>query len=109
LTNWFMDVGANPEAAQVMSNGNRLADLDIEAGEPLMYTLMVQGNLRLWENELYQYEKGLFEEEEFHARKLAWELLMRSPGYQRVWEGGKTMYSPRFQIEIDSLLNLSTK
>jgi len=66
---------------------------------------MIAGNLRLWENEWYQYQQGLFEPEEFEPRIYIWERIINgAPGMQRVWEEQREAYSPEFQALIDSLI-----
>ena len=60
----------------------------------------------LTENEWYQYDKGLFEEQEFAARTNNWtQLLTAFPGYKAHWEMASNNYSAGFQDYLNSLLN----
>jgi len=62
LANWSLEISTDPIAAQILVNGNRGEELNLETGEQAAYNLMVQSNFRLWENEWYQYQIGLFAE-----------------------------------------------
>jgi hypothetical protein len=80
-------------------------ELDINSPEAGQYSWMIAGNLRLWENEWYQYKRGLFEEEEFEPRLNIWKKLVNTPGIIYVWENGqREAFSPEFAVLIDSLI-----
>ena len=66
---------------------------------------MVQSNFRLWENEWYQYQIGLFEEDEFEPRIQNWASLFENlEGYVTIWEGSGQYYAVEFREVIDSLI-----
>jgi len=58
----------------------------------------------MWENEWYQYQKGLFEPGEFESRLILWEGVMRSTGYRAIWESVRLTYAPEFRQTIDELI-----
>ena len=56
----------NSELADIRDSLN--SDSNIEATERFQYTLYIMSQLRMWENEFYQFKIGLFESDEFEAR-----------------------------------------
>jgi len=63
----------------------------------------VEMTLRAWENELYQYEQGLFEEDEFLPRTTVWQGALKSPGFRKAWESVQYSYSVSFQNKVDEI------
>ena len=101
LFEWF---AASPENIRIRVDGDQLA-LDTDSVEASQYGWMIAGNFRLWENEWYQYQQGLFEPEEFEPRINIWKAMISgSPGLRRVWQLQRTGYSPEFKALIDSLV-----
>ena len=99
---WF---ATSTENIRVREKGDRLG-LDPGSPEESQYHWMIAGNLRLWENEWYQYQQGLFEPEEFEPRVYIWKRMINdAPGIRKVWEMQKGAYSPGFKALIDSLIN----
>jgi len=96
-------IATNPATADVYVR----AGADPDALSPIeraMYSLLVQGNWREWENSLYQFEHGLFTEEEFLPRVNVWRALMQNPGYRSLWVDLRDRYSPNFRQQIDQIL-----
>ena len=101
LFEWF---AASPENIRVRMAGDQLA-LEPGSAEAAQYGWMIAGNFRLWENEWYQYRRGLFEPEEFEPRLNMWKMMIgNSPGMRLVWEFQRDAYSPEFKAFIDSLV-----
>jgi len=69
------------------------------------FALIVLGNFRLWENEWYQYQQGLFETEEFLPRQVNWSKNMSIPAYKLAWSFYRDEFSPSFRQVIDELVN----
>ena len=66
--------------------------------------------LRMWENELYQYKQGLFEAIEFESRLNLWEGLIArdsqdSEAMRQVWNGQRDNFSPEFVEIIDGMID----
>ena len=104
---FLLGIGTNLDAATAFYRGRTgIQEEDIEL--PLgvgMFGLMIQANFRLWENEWYQYQKGLFEEGEIDARKNVWaNLISGNTGYLDHWESSHENYSLEFGAEIDRIL-----
>lgn len=101
LFEWF---AASPENIRVRVAGDQNA-LAPGSAEEAQYGWMIAGNFRLWENEWYQYQQGLFEPEEFEPRINMWRAMTRnSPRMQAVWSFQRDSYSPEFKAFIDSLV-----
>ncbi|MEZ5490291.1 MAG: hypothetical protein R3F50_08225 [Gammaproteobacteria bacterium] len=64
----------------------------------------VEMQLRVSENELYQYEQGLFEENEFLPRTTVWQGAMNTLGFRQAWESVRNTYSVSFQDKIEEVL-----
>ena len=107
---YLLGIGTNFEASSAFvrsRNGMRDEDIEILPAEVErnMFAMTVQANFRLWENEFYQYQKGLFEQSEIDARKNVWaKLIARYEGYLEHWESSRDNYSLEFGAEIDQIL-----
>ena len=99
---WF---ATSSENNRIRVAGDRLG-LDPDSPEYSQYAWMIAGNLRLWENEWYQYQQGLFEPEEFEPRIYIWkQMIDHAPGIKKMWETQRGAYSPEFKALIDSLID----
>ena len=101
-------LATSPElaAALVQSDTTKYDSLTSEARLHLIgYTI---GQLREWENSFYQYENGLFGEEEIDARRSVWRnFLSRTAGAatnREIWGNYREGFTPRFRAEIDRLV-----
>jgi hypothetical protein len=70
-----------------------------------MYGMLQIGIWREWENSLYQYEQGLFQEEEFAPRRTRWSTNMQFPAARDLWQTTRNEFSPRFRAEIDEIVS----
>jgi hypothetical protein len=98
-------VATNPETADVLARG-RVGGLSVLADEEerLMYSFLVQGVLREFENSQYQYEQGLFTAEEFEPRKAIWRIFLSNQGSREVWQSRRETYAPSFRAQLDSIV-----
>lgn len=107
---YLLGIGTNFEASSAfLRNRNGMQDEEIDIlpveVERNMFAFTIQANFRLWENEWYQYQKGLFEQSEIEARKNVWaRLIVRNKGYLEHWESSRDNYSLEFGAEIDRIL-----
>lgn len=100
----YLAIGSSTQAMDIYTRGR--AGLIQHADNDAAYTswlFLAFANLRAWENEWYQYEKGLFEEEEYSGRKDLLSAMLTAAGYSEVWEVYKWQFSPGFQLYVDSL------
>jgi hypothetical protein len=73
--------------------------------ERFQFELRSNALLRYWEDVHYQYRHGLYDEEEYSRQKAAWKATFASSvRLVNYWGQVRTLYSPRFVSEIDSLL-----
>ena len=100
-------VATSPELAaaeaRVMSDG-RSALSGVELRQYMSY---VGGQFREWENSHYQYERGLFTEEEFEARRQFWRLRLAGEGgefFREAWANAGNNFAPSFRAEIDRIV-----
>ena len=106
LTNWQLAISTDQYASSIYFKGNAGQELDVESGERVSFLLMVNANLRIWENEWYQFQIGLFDETEFAPRLERWSRTMDSPGYRQAWQLFRGQFSPEFKTVIDSIVGL---
>jgi len=104
LMNWYIEISTDQNAAELLYKGNQ-GEILPDTVESLAYSFMVLSNLRMWENEWYQYQIGLFDETEFNPRLFSWGNLVRGlPGYASIWENASDTFSPDFRELIDGLM-----
>lgn len=79
-------------------------DFPLTGSDGLVHAI-ANANFRIWENEWYQYQQGLFTEEEFNPRLRMWASSLRQPAYPRVWQISRESFSPGFREQVDLILN----
>jgi len=93
----------NSQLAGVLRRGNLGEDLTPD--EQMQFSVRTNALFRYWEDVHYQYRQGLFDESEFSTQKEAWRgYLASSKGAVAYWCSVRTLYSPAFSAELDSLL-----
>ena len=109
LTEWQMALATDSSVAKIWQDGGRGIAFDPNTGDAVAYSMMAQSNLRIWENELYQFQKGLYTGNEFLPRTNRWKAIMQNtevaPGYLRLWCRQSNVYSLEFQQLINSFIN----
>ena len=104
LSDYYKDIGSSEYASNLYFQGIR-GDLETFAGpESLSFRFLVNSNLRLWENEFYQYKAGLFGEEDFVARSSTWPDVIGFPGFMQEWVRNRRAFEPEFREYVNSLL-----
>jgi len=78
----------------------------LEPGSPewMSFEFFSQGVVREWENSYYQYEQGLFDEEEFAPRLIRWRQILSLGPMRAYWERSKSQFSPSFREEINGIV-----
>ena len=62
------------------------ANLDVTRAEGQQLHIFILSQLRIWENEFYQYQIGLYAAEEFKARKIWWRKIIGIPVNLQTWK-----------------------
>ena len=83
----------------------RSANLDVTNAEGQQLHVFILSQLRIWENEFYQYQIGLYAAEEFEARKIWWGRIMRRPVNLQTWRVEQETFYPDFRIYMNELLD----
>ena len=73
--------------------------------ERFQYALYVASQLRMWENEFYQYQIGLFDSDEFEARTNLWRVNINHPQKLASWRISENNYAPDFRIYLNELID----
>ena len=89
-------------ASKLRSDPKSYADI---SPERFQYTLFVLSQLRIWENEFFQYQKGLFETDEFEARTNTWKVNISIMSTLNVWRNNETQFAPRFRNYLNDIIN----
>ena len=76
----------------------------IGSPERFQYTLYVASQLRMWENEFYQYQIGLFDSEEFEARTNLWRTQISNPTKLESWRVQERSFAPDFRNYLNEMI-----
>jgi hypothetical protein len=99
---------------QVPASNEQLADVlyrahsggELNPKELYQFQLRTNALFRYWEDVHYQYRVGLYDEIEFAKQRDAWKAsFTNSSRSQDYWCQVRSLYSPEFMSEMDSLLN----
>jgi hypothetical protein len=78
---------------------------DLSPAERFQFLLWAGALLRLWEDEHYQYRRGLYADEEFSHERETWRsLLGMHMGVVAQWCRTRGQYSAEFATEVNALL-----
>ena len=93
---------SNEQLSDVMYRAGTGAELSPE--ELFQFHMRTNALFRYFENVHYQYRVGLYDETEFARQRSAWRASMAaSVGMAQYWCRVRTLYSPEFAAEMDSL------
>ena len=81
------------------------SNLDVTETETNQFHFYVLSQLRMWENEFYQYQIGLFDSDEFEARTNTWKQEMSIAANLGIWRSSENMYAPDFRIYLNELID----
>ena len=81
-----------------------LAGANADPADLRLVQSYLDGVFREWENSHYQYERGLFTEQEFEARVGRWRQSLASPGFEQYWADQREVFAPSFRAEIDRIV-----
>jgi hypothetical protein len=97
-------VTTEPEMAVAISEaGAGLQNMSSE--HRLMYTYFLTGVWREWENSYYQYQRGLFDAQEFEPRTRRWRSQMESEAARALWAATRLWYAPGFRAVVDGFVD----
>jgi len=92
----------NPELARVVYKARSEGLEGFDPVERQMFFGYAEAFFREHENALYQFEMGLFSEQEFAGRVENMRSIMANDGpFRSHWEGRRNVFSPSLQAEID--------
>tara|TARA_Y100000588_G_scaffold184970_1_gene198849 strand:- start:366 stop:827 length:462 start_codon:yes stop_codon:yes gene_type:complete len=103
---FFEGVIESRDFAEVFSN-IREDSSSFPQGTPerMQYTFFFLTQLRMWENEWYQYQQNLFDAAEFESRLELWEVSMSFQINQEVWETQRYSFAVNFRNLLDNMIN----
>ncbi|MEQ9007390.1 MAG: hypothetical protein RLP12_05865 [Ekhidna sp.] len=103
LIDWQLSLGTDFYTSQAFVTGNLGAEFESTAQE-ISYLMLASSNFRIWENEYYQFSKGLYEEQEFLPRLNRWKdnIQREDMNYNLIWCLRRDSYSLDFQRLLDS-------
>ena len=77
----------------------------IGSPESFHYTLFIASQQRMWENEFYQYQIGLFDQDEFEARTNLWKREISVPANLQAWRRAEDSYAPDFRSYLNGMIS----
>ena len=94
------------ENTEIFDITDRLnANLDVTETERNQLHFWILSQLRMWENEFYQYQIGLFDSDEFEARTNTHRDQLTIKSNVAVWERYKHWFAPDFQIYLNEIVD----
>ena len=72
--------------------------------QDFQYRLFAISQLRMWENEFYQYQLGLFDADEFQARTNTWRRQIIAANLIGFWRRGEDSYAPDFRNYLNEMI-----
>ena len=105
LMTWQLAISTNEFTADAFAKGWTGDEMSV--AELHAYNQLVQSSFRMWENEWYQYQMGLYSEEEFLPRLARIESTMSMCSFRKVWKDG-ALYSPSFRNLVNGMIEEST-
>jgi hypothetical protein len=81
------------------------SNLDVTETERNQFHFYVLSQLRMWENEFYQYQMGLFDAEEFDARRIAWGRVMSFDASVERWKIAEETFDPDFRVYLNAIID----
>ena len=93
----------NPELFDIADE--RSANLDVADAERQQLHVFILSQLRIWENEFYQYQIGLFDSDEFEARTNTWKQEMSVTANLGIWRSSENMYAPDFRNYLNTMIS----
>jgi len=96
-------VATEPEMATAIAEaGGGLESMSSE--HRIMYSYFMAGVWREWENSYYQFQRGLFDVQEFEPRMLRWRSQMESNTARNLWASQRTWFAPGFRAVVDGFV-----
>ena len=99
---FYSQILSDPEVMEnyIMLSGYR-DEFDLGPAQAIN---LYRTQLRMWENEWYQYQQGLFEDEEFEPRLNLWRTALDGPLYIEFWGTVRDTHSPGFRDQLDRII-----
>ena len=76
----------------------------IDSSERFRYVFYTLSQFRMWENEWYQFQKGLFDANEFQSRVVTWQRNMDVEAKKEIWLTQRDAWSKGFRDYLNSII-----
>ena len=73
--------------------------------EHFQYALFIASQLRMWKNEFYQFQIGLFDSDEFEARTDLWRNQISIASTLETWRTQESGFSPDFRNYLNKMID----
>ena len=98
----------SPELAAIVAKLDSAGEASLNVAERQQFRGFAAGQMREWENSFYQYEQGLFTQDELEARRERWRAQMldrsASGAFQGLWTQARDQFAPNFREVIDQIV-----
>ena len=106
---FYESITDNPQLAIIMTELRKDANFYANGTpERLRYHFFVMSQLRMWENEWYQYQKGLFDQKEFDSRVNTWKTNIAVPINAIIWTNIRGDFSEDFRDYLNAIMQSET-
>ena len=103
IVDLLQTVASNEQLADLMYRAN--SGEEITPRELFQYQIRTNALFRYWEDVHYQYRVGLYDDIEFEKQRDAWKDNFANASLAvQYWCKVRSLYSPEFASEMDSLL-----
>ena len=106
---FYESITDNPQLAIIMTELRKDANFYANGTpERLRYHFFVMSQLRMQENEWYQYQKGLFDQKEFDSRVNTWRTNIAVPINAIIWTNIRGDFSEDFRDYLNAIMQSET-
>lgn len=102
VSEWFMDA----ELAKLVIRSNLGEQLSSADGEITQLYSLYQGMFSTYEHDWYQYQAGLYKEQDFSPQLARWENVMRNqPAARSTWNSSRQYFEATFRERMDMIVD----
>ncbi|MFT4861881.1 MAG: hypothetical protein ACI95C_001093 [Pseudohongiellaceae bacterium] len=101
ISEWFMD----KELAEIHARSLRGEPISRKNGEYTRLYSLYQGMFSIFENDWYQYQRGLYEEGDFTPQLARWEnVIFNQPEARVAWSISRSFFEAGFRAKMDEIV-----
>jgi len=83
---------------------NSSGQLERDTVEFLRYQTFIRAMFTVWENEWYQYTKGMYDEDSYQAQQERWKSNLANQTNIDIWKDARHLHPNGFVIQMDEVV-----